>query len=56
MKREELLVTDIDMDRATRAMFEYNMGATAEVLFGDTVRLEEYASVLPGGEREDGGV
>ena len=54
MKREELLVTDIDVDRATRAMFEYNMGATAQMLFGDTVEVEEYASVLPDDKGADG--
>lgn len=56
MKQEELLVTDIDVKRATRAMFEFNMGATAEMLFGDTVGVEEYASVLPDDKSVDGAV
>lgn len=46
MKREELLVSDIDIDRATRAMFLYDMKATAPLLFGDTVTQDEYASAV----------
>ncbi len=47
MEREELLVTEIDIDRATRAMFRYDLEDSAEILFADTVRREEFASVLP---------
>ena len=47
LKREELLVTEIDIDRATRAMFEYDLENCAEMLFSDTVAKEEYASILP---------
>ena len=36
-----------DIDRATRAMFRYDLEACAELLFGGTVRREEYASALP---------
>lgn len=43
LKREELVVADIDVDRATRAMFLADAEAAAELLFGDTVRREEYA-------------
>ena len=48
MKKEELLISDIDVDRATRAMFKFDMAGCADVLFSDTVRPDEYASVLKG--------
>ena len=57
MKREELLIHDIDVDRATRAMFNYDLEGCADVLFADTVRPDEYASALPkkasGGTNQD---
>ena len=43
LKREELLVCDIDIDRATHAMFKYDLDATGEMLFADTVQREEWA-------------
>lgn len=46
LKREELLVADVDIDRATQAMFKNDMEASAEVLFADTVQREEFASIL----------
>jgi predicted amidohydrolase len=46
MKKETLLVSDIDVDRGTRAMFRYDMADSAELLFGDTVGRDEYASIL----------
>jgi ribosomal-protein-alanine N-acetyltransferase len=46
--RDELVVADVDIDRATRAMFLYDLDGCAELLFADTVRREEYASALPG--------
>lgn len=46
LKAEQLLVTEIDVDLATRAMFEYDMENCAEVLFADTVGREEFAEVL----------
>jgi ribosomal-protein-alanine N-acetyltransferase len=46
LKREELLVADLDIDRATRAMFQYDLEGCAELLFADTVRREEFASAL----------
>lgn len=54
LKREEVLVADIDVDRATRAMFRLGergsaAGAVEEsagLLFADTVKREEYAGVL----------
>jgi predicted amidohydrolase len=47
LQREELVVADIDIDRATRAMFRYDLADCAELLFADTVRPEEFASALP---------
>ena len=65
LKREELLVADIDLDQATRAMFrlgERGLAAgaledSAELLFADTVKREEYAGVLSreGRRGEEGG-
>jgi ribosomal-protein-alanine N-acetyltransferase len=49
LKREELVVADIDIDRATRAMFNYDLEACAEMLFADTVAREEFAAALPAG-------
>ena len=47
MKHEEILVSDIDIDLATRAMFDFNTSgytdSCADVLFADTVKREEYA-------------
>jgi ribosomal-protein-alanine N-acetyltransferase len=45
--REELLVADLDVARATRAMFEFERGGMAEVLFAGTVRPEEFARSGP---------
>jgi ribosomal-protein-alanine N-acetyltransferase len=50
LKREELLVTDIDVDLATQAMFKYDLEACAEILFADTVQRDEYAAALPTSE------
>ena len=58
LKQEELLVRDIDIDQATRAMFRLgeesqDVGAledSADLLFADTVRREEYSSVLTDAE------
>lgn len=47
LKQEELVVADIDIDRATRAMFNFDMEGCAELLFADTVDRSEYESVLP---------
>lgn len=43
LKREELLVAELDVDLATRAMFNFETDGCAKVLFSDTVRREEYA-------------
>ena len=60
LKREELLISDIDVASATRAMFRLGeqglvAGAledSADLLFADTVKREEYARALT--EREEG--
>ncbi len=44
LKREELVVAELDIDRATRAMFKFDKEGCAEILFGDTVRADEYAT------------
>ncbi len=46
LKREELLVADLDMSLATAAMFNYDLEGCAPVLFSDTVDRDEYASAL----------
>jgi predicted amidohydrolase len=46
LKREQLLVADLDIARATQAMFRYDLEGCAELLFADTVKREEYASAL----------
>jgi predicted amidohydrolase len=46
LAQEELIVADIDIDLATRAMFLYDMEASAELLFADTVSRSEFAKVL----------
>jgi predicted amidohydrolase len=47
LKQEELVVADLDIARATRAMFEYDIEGCAELLFADTVSRDEFASALP---------
>ncbi|HSJ28071.1 MAG TPA: carbon-nitrogen hydrolase family protein [Acidimicrobiia bacterium] len=46
LMREELVVADIDIAQATRAMFLDDMAGAASLLFADTVNREEYASIL----------
>lgn len=43
LKREELLVADLNIDQATQAMFKFDTDGCATVLFADTVAREEYA-------------
>lgn len=43
LKQEQLVVLDIDVDLATRAMFNYDTDGCAKVLFADTVTRNEYA-------------
>jgi predicted amidohydrolase len=44
---ERLLVSEIEIDRATRAMFRYDLEACAPLLFGATVQRGEFQSALP---------
>ena len=46
LKREELLVAELDLDRATQAMYRYDLEGCAEILFADTVAREEFAAAL----------
>jgi len=46
LRREELLVTEIDIDLATQAMFKFDAELCANVMFGGTVAYEEYAEAL----------
>ncbi|MAV35885.1 MAG: hypothetical protein CMJ59_10530 [Planctomycetaceae bacterium] len=52
LRQETLLVTDIDLRLATRAMFRFDLEDCAEVLFADTVRRDEFDSILPTGEKK----
>ena len=47
LKEETLVVADIDVDLATRAMFNFDLEGCAPLLFGDTVRPDEFADALP---------
>jgi predicted amidohydrolase len=47
MKREQLVVADLDVALATRAMYRYDLADCATLLFADTVARSEYASALP---------
>ncbi len=47
LKREDLVIADIDTDLATRAMYKFDVGETADddlakMLFADTVKKGEY--------------
>jgi predicted amidohydrolase len=44
LKQEQLLVSDIDIDLATHAMFKFDIDGCARVLFADTVAASEYES------------
>ena len=46
IKREELVVADIDISKATRAMHRYDMADSAALLFADTVDRDEYEEIL----------
>lgn len=47
LREEQLLVSAIDIDRATRAMFRYDLEDCAPLLFGQTVQRAEYETALP---------
>lgn len=44
LRQEQLVVADIDIDLATRAMYRFDIDGCAEVLFSDTVQPKEYAT------------
>lgn len=44
LRQEELLVADLDIALATRAMFQFDMDGCARVLFADTVQPREYTA------------
>ncbi|WP_162449204.1 carbon-nitrogen hydrolase family protein [Phytoactinopolyspora mesophila] len=46
LKQEELVVAEIDLSQATRAMFLGDMETAAEMLFAETVKRDEFASAL----------
>jgi predicted amidohydrolase len=48
LRQEQLLVSDIDLDQATRAMFRYDLEDCAPILFGQTVQKQEFQSALAG--------
>jgi predicted amidohydrolase len=47
LKEETLLVTTVDIDLATRAMFTFNLEDCADILFSNTVHRNEFATILP---------
>ena len=47
LREEQLLVAEIDIDQATRAMFNYDLEGCAPLLFGQTVQREEFKQALP---------
>lgn len=49
LRREELLVADLDVDLATRAMFNFDLDGCARMLFAETVAPNEYATAGPRG-------
>jgi predicted amidohydrolase len=44
LKREELLVADLDMTLSTQAMYRFDLDGCATVLFADTVHPDEYSA------------
>jgi predicted amidohydrolase len=46
LKQEQLLTSEIDIDLATRAMFNYDLEGCAPLLFGETVQREEFREAL----------
>jgi predicted amidohydrolase len=44
LRQEQLLVADIEVERATRAMYRFDLDGCADVLFAGTVQREEYAA------------
>jgi predicted amidohydrolase len=47
LRREELVVADIDPTKATHAMFNFDRDGCADMLFGTSVSTQEFASAGP---------
>jgi predicted amidohydrolase len=47
LRKEQLVVADIDADRATRAMFLFDRDGCGDMLFGTAVKHEEFAHAGP---------
>ena len=46
LKKEQLVVADLDIRLATQAMYKFDVEGCADVLFADTVKREEYAEAI----------
>ena len=46
LKKEQLIISEIDIDLATKAMFDYDFERCAPILYSDTVKREEFDSIL----------
>ncbi|MBN4074105.1 carbon-nitrogen hydrolase family protein, partial [bacterium AH-315-E10] len=44
LKKEELIIADLDIDLATQAMYHFDIEGCADMLFSDTVSKDEYSS------------
>jgi hypothetical protein len=53
LKREELVVADLDIDLATQAMFKFDPEGCARMLFADTVAPHECSDALRGASSVD---
>ena len=49
LKQEQLLIDDIDVEKATQAMYRFDTDGCAELLFAGTVKPQEYATAGPTG-------
>jgi predicted amidohydrolase len=47
LRKEQLVVADIDIDRATRAMFLFDKDGCGDMLFGTAVKHSEFAHAGP---------
>jgi predicted amidohydrolase len=47
LRQEQLLTAEIDVELATRAMFNFDLEGCAPLLFGQTVQREEFRQALP---------
>jgi predicted amidohydrolase len=47
LRQEQLVVSAVDIDQATRAMFTYDLEGCVPLLFGQTVQHHEFRAALP---------